>query len=61
MWAKQHRIPGSLHVGLRPHTAGSELLELTLSNASGEQVANVIFTVIVDRRPSCKAAAANGR
>jgi isocitrate lyase len=50
MWAKQHQIDDSLRVGLRPHTAGSELLELTLSNASGEQVANIIFSVIVDRR-----------
>jgi isocitrate lyase len=50
MWTKQHRIDDSLHVGLRPHTAGSELLELALSNASGEQVANIIFSVIVDRR-----------
>jgi isocitrate lyase len=50
MWTEHHQIPGSLHVGLRPHTAGSELLELTLSNASGEKVANVIFAVIADRR-----------
>jgi isocitrate lyase len=50
MWAKHHQIPGSLQVGLRPHTAGSELLELTLSNAGGEKVANIIFAVIVDRR-----------
>ena len=35
---------------LRPHTAGSELLELSLSTASGEKVANVIFATIVDRR-----------
>jgi len=44
------QIPGSLHVGLRPHTAGSELLELTLSNTSGDAVANIIFAVIADRR-----------
>jgi len=50
MWTKYHQIPGALHAGLRPHTAGSELLELTLSNASGDKVANVIFTVIADRR-----------
>jgi len=50
IWTKHHQIPGSLHVGLRPHTAGSELLELTLSNAGGEKVANVIFTMITDRR-----------
>ena len=50
MWTKYHQIPGPLHVGLRPHTAGSELLELTLANTGGEQVANIIFGVIADRR-----------
>src|ERR1700722_2267296 len=40
MWAKHHQIPYSLCVGLRPNTAGSELLELTLSKTSGEDVAN---------------------
>jgi isocitrate lyase len=50
IWTTQHQLPDSLRVGLRPHTAGSELLELTLSNTSGEKVANVIFGVIVDRR-----------
>src|SRR5579864_7915872 len=43
MWTAHHQIPGSLHAGLRPLTAGSELLELSLSNTSGEKVANVIF------------------
>jgi isocitrate lyase len=50
LWMKYHQIPGSLHVGLRPHTAGSELLELTLSNTNGDKVANIIFAVIADRR-----------
>jgi isocitrate lyase len=50
MWAKHHKIPYSLSVGLRPNTAGSELLELTLSKTTGEAVANIIFDVIVDRR-----------
>ena len=50
MWAKHHQIPGSLEVALRPHTTSSELLELTLSNAGGEKVANIIFAVIADRR-----------
>ncbi len=49
-WTKHHQVPGSLRVGLRPNTAGSELLELTLSKAGGEKVANIIFDVIVDRR-----------
>jgi isocitrate/methylisocitrate lyase len=50
MWTKYHQLSSSLRVGLRPHTAGSELLELTLSKASGEKVANIVFAVIVDRR-----------
>ena len=50
LWSKHHQLADSLHVTLRPHTAGSELLELTLSKASGEKVANIVFAVIADRR-----------
>jgi isocitrate lyase len=50
LWTQYHQIPGSLRVALRPATAGSELLELTLANATGEKVANIIFSVIADRR-----------
>jgi len=50
LWMRQHEIPGSLHAALRPQTSGSDLLELTLSNATGDDVANIIFSVIVDRR-----------
>jgi isocitrate lyase len=50
VWTKHHQLPSGLRVGLRPHTAGSELLELSLSTASGEKLANVIFAIIVDRR-----------
>jgi isocitrate lyase len=50
LWTTHHQIPDSLRVTLRPHTAGSELLELTLFNPGGDDVANVIFALIVDRR-----------
>jgi isocitrate lyase len=50
VWTKHNQLSSSLRVGLRPHTAGSELLELALSTASGEKVANVIFAPILDRR-----------
>jgi isocitrate lyase len=50
MWAKHHQIPYSLTAGLRPHTAGSELLELTVSKPGGEKAADIVFDVIVDRR-----------
>jgi isocitrate lyase len=49
-WAAHHQIPGSLRVRLRPHTAGSELLELSLVTPNAEKVANVVFAIIVDRR-----------
>jgi isocitrate lyase len=49
-WTEYHQLPGQLRVALRPHRAGSELLELSLANGNGEKVANVIFSVIVDRR-----------
>jgi isocitrate lyase len=50
IWTKHNQLPSSLRVGLRPHTSGSELLELALSTPSGEKVANVVFNPIVDRR-----------
>jgi isocitrate lyase len=50
VWTKHHRLPSALRVGLRPHTAGSELLELSLFAPGGEKMANVIFAIIVDRR-----------
>ena len=49
-WTRYHQIPESLSVTLRPHTAASDLLELSLTNDQGEPVANIIFSVIVDRR-----------
>ena len=49
VWQKHHGLTLPLHGSLRPHTAGSELLELSI--VSGEaKVANVIFAAIVDRR-----------
>jgi isocitrate lyase len=50
LWTRHHNLPSGLKVMLRPHTAGSELLELSLFTAKGEKVANVIFSAIVDRR-----------
>ncbi len=50
MWTEHHQLTESLRVRLRPLMAGSDLLELSLSNSSGEKVANIIFAAIVDRR-----------
>jgi isocitrate lyase len=50
-WNKHNDYAGKIHVQLRPHTAGSELLELSVMNqASGEKLANVVFAYIQDRR-----------
>ncbi len=49
-WAEHHGLPGTLGVSLRPHTAGSEVLELSVLDAAGEKVANIVFATIADRR-----------
>jgi isocitrate lyase len=49
-WAKHHGLAVTLSVSLRPHTAGSEVLELSVLDPSGEKVANIIFATIADRR-----------
>jgi len=49
-WAAAWDQPGPLRVELRPHTAGSDLLELRVRDESDEPLANVIFASIVDRR-----------
>jgi isocitrate lyase len=50
-WSKHCDYKGKIRVQLRPHTAGSELLELSVLNQpSGEKLANVVFAYIQDRR-----------
>ena len=49
-WASHWDRPGRIRVELRPHTAGSDLLELRLLDEPGEALANVIFANILDRR-----------
>ncbi len=49
-WAAHYTIDGPLRVQLRPHTAGSELLELNLLDGSKNKLADVIFETIQDRR-----------
>ena len=50
MWTKQYGLPDGLGVQLRPHRAGSELLELGVYGKGAEKLANVIFAPIHDRR-----------
>jgi isocitrate lyase len=49
LWRKQHDITTDLTVSLRPHSAGSQLLELSILTPSGDKAANVIFEPIQDR------------
>jgi isocitrate lyase len=50
MWTRHYHLPGTLHVQLRPHRAGSELLELGVYDKGEEKLANVVFAPIHDRR-----------
>jgi isocitrate lyase len=50
LWRGKHGIAGKLKVALKPHTSGSELLELAIIGADGQKAANVIFDKIQDRR-----------
>ncbi len=50
MWAKHYQLPMKLRVQLRPHTPGSEVLELGVFDEKEELMANVIFANILDRR-----------
>jgi isocitrate lyase len=49
-WAEQHELGFAPRVALRPHTAGSEVLELAVSDEAGRRLANVVFATIQDRR-----------
>jgi len=50
-WSKENDYAAKIRVRLRPHTAGSELMELSVLNEpSGEKLANVVFAYIQDRQ-----------
>ena len=50
LWRKHHGVPGKLKVSLKPQTASSDLLELSLLSGDGEKKLNVVFASIRDRR-----------
>ncbi len=49
-WAAYNSITKPLRVRLRPHTAGTDLLELAVVDEKDEKLANIVFTTIQDRR-----------
>jgi isocitrate lyase len=49
-WAEHNELGYAPQVTLRPHSAGSEVLELAVVDPHGERLANIVFTTITDRR-----------
>jgi isocitrate lyase len=49
IWAAQNKIPQTLRVKLRPHTAGSDLLSLRVTGDKDMKVADVTFAAMQDR------------
>jgi isocitrate lyase len=49
IWCKQHDLQPDLAASLRPHSAGSQLLELSILSSTGGKAANVVFEPIQDR------------
>ncbi len=48
-WREQNGIADDLRVQLRPHTPGSQILELGVYNPAGEKLANIVFSEMEDR------------
>jgi len=50
LWKEHHGIAGRWSVTLRPHTAASDLLALTVRSETNDKVADIVFANIQDRR-----------
>lgn len=50
IWTEHNKVSGQLRVQLRPHTAGSELLQLSVLYENKGIAATVVFAYIQDRR-----------
>ncbi len=48
-WRGHHGITDDLRVQLRPHTPGSQILELAIFNPGGDKLANIVFSEMEDR------------
>ena len=50
LWAKHYQIGENLRVELRPHIAGSDLLEMNILDESNNKIASVVYAYIQDLR-----------
>jgi isocitrate lyase len=50
LWTTHYKLDVKLRVGLRPHIAGSDLLELSIVDSKDTRMGNIIFAVLQDRR-----------
>jgi len=50
IWRQRYDLKDKLKVTLKPHSAGSEILELAILSSGGTKAANVVFGAIQDRR-----------
>ncbi len=50
LWSKHYKVGENLRVVLRPHIAGSDLLELNIFDESDAKIANVVYASIQDLR-----------
>jgi len=50
LWGEHYLLPDPLRVELKPHRAGSELMELAIVGKNREMEANVVFAPIQDRK-----------
>ena len=50
LWSKHYKVAETLRVELRPHIAGSDLLELNILDESNTKIASVVFASIQDLR-----------
>lgn len=49
-WSARYNGSGSLRAQLRPHRSGSDLVKLSILDSQNQEVANVVFAHIQDRR-----------
>lgn len=51
-WAEYNKVDAPMRVLLRPYTAGTDLLELSVVGADEEKLANIVFSTLQDRHGS---------